>query len=107
MLPAPAQIVDTGVDLTHPDIAANLWVNPGEIPGNGIDDDGNGEAVGARRLTILTCLPKQVAVIWALACSCAGTEHCKFLQSSSHSATASVAWLICYMCKAPFSVYGI
>ncbi len=35
-------VVDTGVDYTHPDLAANIWVNPGEIPGNGIDDDGNG-----------------------------------------------------------------
>jgi subtilisin family serine protease len=34
--------VDTGADLTHPDLAANIWVNPGEIPGNHIDDDGNG-----------------------------------------------------------------
>ncbi len=35
-------VLDTGVDYTHPDLAANMWVNPGEIPGNGIDDDGNG-----------------------------------------------------------------
>jgi subtilisin family serine protease len=35
-------VVDTGVDLTLPDLAANLWVNPGEVAGNGIDDDGNG-----------------------------------------------------------------
>jgi subtilisin family serine protease len=34
--------VDTGTDLTHPDLAANIWVNPNEIPGNHIDDDGNG-----------------------------------------------------------------
>jgi subtilisin family serine protease len=34
--------VDTGADLTHPDLAANIWVNPDEIPGNHIDDDGNG-----------------------------------------------------------------
>lgn len=34
--------MDTGADLSHPDLAASLWVNPGEIPGNGIDDDGNG-----------------------------------------------------------------
>lgn len=33
---------DTGVWLTHPDIANRLWVNPGEIAGNGLDDDGNG-----------------------------------------------------------------
>ena len=35
-------VIDTGVDYTHPDLAANMWVNPGEIPDNGIDDDGNG-----------------------------------------------------------------
>jgi subtilisin family serine protease len=35
-------IIDTGVDRTHPDLAANMWTNPGEIAGNGIDDDGNG-----------------------------------------------------------------
>jgi subtilisin family serine protease len=35
-------VVDSGVLITHPDLAANIWVNPGEIPGNGIDDDGNG-----------------------------------------------------------------
>jgi subtilisin family serine protease len=35
-------IIDNGVQLDHPDLAANLFVNPGEIAGNGIDDDGNG-----------------------------------------------------------------
>lgn len=35
-------VVDTGVDYTHPDLAANMWVNPGEIAGNNVDDDGNG-----------------------------------------------------------------
>ncbi len=35
-------IVDSGVSLTHPDLAPNIWTNPGEIPGNAIDDDGNG-----------------------------------------------------------------
>ena len=35
-------VVDTGVDATHPDLTHNLWVNAAEIPGNGIDDDGNG-----------------------------------------------------------------
>lgn len=34
--------VDTGVYLDHPDLAGHLWTNPGEIPGNGLDDDGNG-----------------------------------------------------------------
>ena len=35
-------VVDTGIDATHPDITANVWHNPNEIAGNGIDDDGNG-----------------------------------------------------------------
>jgi subtilisin family serine protease len=35
-------VVDTGVDYTHSDLDANIWVNTREISGNGIDDDGNG-----------------------------------------------------------------
>jgi len=35
-------VFDTGVDYTHVDLAADMWHNPGEIPGNNIDDDGNG-----------------------------------------------------------------
>jgi len=35
-------VIDTGVDASHPDLAPNMWVNPGEIAGNGRDDDGNG-----------------------------------------------------------------
>jgi subtilisin family serine protease len=34
--------IDTGFDYTHEDLAANAWFNSGEIPNNGIDDDGNG-----------------------------------------------------------------
>lgn len=35
-------VVDTGVDYHHTDLKANIWTNPGEIAGNGVDDDGNG-----------------------------------------------------------------
>jgi subtilisin family serine protease len=35
-------VVDSGVRYTHEDLAANMWHNPKEIPGNGIDDDGDG-----------------------------------------------------------------
>ncbi len=35
-------VIDTGIDYTHPDLAANVWTNPGEIAGNGVDDDRNG-----------------------------------------------------------------
>ncbi|MCI0486323.1 MAG: S8 family serine peptidase [Blastocatellia bacterium] len=35
-------VSDSGVDIDHPDLAASIYVNEGEIPGNGIDDDKNG-----------------------------------------------------------------
>src|SRR5262245_58833693 len=34
--------IDTGVNYFHPDLAANMWRNPNEVPGNGVDDDANG-----------------------------------------------------------------
>ncbi len=35
-------VIDTGIDLNHPDLADKVWVNTGETPSNGLDDDGNG-----------------------------------------------------------------
>lgn len=35
-------IIDAGFDISHEDLIDNLWINQGEIPDNGIDDDGNG-----------------------------------------------------------------
>ncbi|HEX7862369.1 MAG TPA: Ig-like domain-containing protein [Verrucomicrobiae bacterium] len=35
-------VIDTGIDYLHEDLEENLWVNRGEIPGNGLDDDANG-----------------------------------------------------------------
>ncbi len=35
-------LIDTGVDTSHEDLGEHIWVNSGEIPGNGVDDDGNG-----------------------------------------------------------------
>ncbi|MGH2787471.1 MAG: S8 family peptidase [Actinomycetota bacterium] len=35
-------VLDTGVDITHPDLDANIWTNDDEVPANGIDDDLNG-----------------------------------------------------------------
>lgn len=35
-------VIDTGVDYSHLDLRNNIWINTAEIPGNGIDDDGNG-----------------------------------------------------------------
>ena len=36
------QVIDTGIDMEHPDLQNNIWKNPGEICGNGVDDDDNG-----------------------------------------------------------------
>ena len=35
-------VIDSGIELNHPDLKNNLFTNPGEIPSNGVDDDGNG-----------------------------------------------------------------
>ncbi|MFC1617298.1 S8 family peptidase [Candidatus Margulisiibacteriota bacterium] len=35
-------VIDTGIDYNHEDLANNIWINTGEIPDNGIDDDNNG-----------------------------------------------------------------
>ncbi|MFM8892450.1 MAG: S8 family peptidase, partial [Planctomycetia bacterium] len=35
-------VIDSGVDFNHPDLAANMWRNPGETAGDGVDNDGNG-----------------------------------------------------------------
>eukprot|EP00933_Yihiella_yeosuensis_P012493 TRINITY_DN1211_c0_g1_i4.p1 TRINITY_DN1211_c0_g1~~TRINITY_DN1211_c0_g1_i4.p1 ORF type:complete len:1508 (+),score=342.80 TRINITY_DN1211_c0_g1_i4:80-4603(+) len=40
--PITVAVIDTGIDYTHEDLKDQMWVNPGEIPDNGIDDDGNG-----------------------------------------------------------------
>jgi subtilisin family serine protease len=40
--PVIVAVLDSGIDTLHEDLKANLWVNEGEIPGNGMDDDGNG-----------------------------------------------------------------
>src|SRR5207249_350978 len=35
-------IVDEGLDFNHPDLAANIWTNPGEVAGDGVDNDADG-----------------------------------------------------------------
>lgn len=35
-------LIDTGVDIGHPELTGSIWTNQGEIPGDGIDNDGNG-----------------------------------------------------------------
>lgn len=40
--PVLVAVLDTGIDLGHPQLRSRLWTNPGEIAGNGTDDDRNG-----------------------------------------------------------------
>lgn len=40
--PVIVAVIDTGLDLNNPEFAGRIWVNPGEIPGNRRDDDGDG-----------------------------------------------------------------
>lgn len=52
-------VVDDAVDITHPDLSPVLWVNTGEIPGNGIDDDGNGYVDDRNGVNVATSTPSQ------------------------------------------------
>ncbi len=53
-------IHDTGVDYTHPDLMDNIWENINEIPGNGIDDDGNGYIDDIRGWDFVSVEPSEV-----------------------------------------------
>jgi len=47
-------VIDTGVDYTHPDLAANIWQNPGDCNADGLDNDGNGYADDCHGINVLT-----------------------------------------------------
>ncbi|MFN3918525.1 MAG: S8 family serine peptidase [Flavobacteriales bacterium] len=52
-------VVDDAVDIDHPDLMPIRWVNTGEIPGNGIDDDGNGYIDDVHGANVATSTPSQ------------------------------------------------
>lgn len=55
-------IIDTGVDMNHRDLISNIFINPGEIRGNNIDDDNNGyidDILGWRRHTRSLGIPRR------------------------------------------------
>jgi subtilisin family serine protease len=49
-------VIDEGVDISHPDLATNIWTNPGEIAGNGVDDDGDGKIDDVHGWDFSTCI---------------------------------------------------
>jgi len=53
----PVAVIDSGIDLTHPDLKYRLWVNPGEIAGNKKDDDHNGLVDDVNGASFVTKLP--------------------------------------------------
>jgi subtilisin family serine protease len=52
-------IVDSGIKLDHPDLAPNAWTNFAEVPGNGVDDDGNGYVDDVHGVDLTTTKPGQ------------------------------------------------
>ena len=63
-------LVDSGIALTHPDLASKVWVNQGEIPGNGLDDDHNGKVDDVngwhffQQWTPDGYIPTENAIVW-------------------------------------------
>jgi subtilisin family serine protease len=53
--PIVVAVVDSGIDINHPDLKQNIWVNAGEIPGNNIDDDNNGYIDDVNGYDVSTC----------------------------------------------------
>ncbi len=49
-----AVVIDTGIDYNHPDLVDNIWQNPSEIAGNGVDDDNNGYIDDIRGINAIT-----------------------------------------------------
>lgn len=66
-------VIDEGVKYNHPDLAANMWVNKGEIPGNGIDDDGNGYIDDIHGYNFVT---NNAAISWNLSGDSGHGTHC-------------------------------
>jgi serine protease len=47
-------VIDSGIDYTHPDLINNIWINPNEIPNNGVDDDNNGYIDDIHGVNVIT-----------------------------------------------------
>jgi serine protease len=109
-------IIDTGIDYTHPDLVNNMWTNPGEIPNNGEDDDGNGYIDDVHGINTITGSgdpmddnghgTMQAGVIGAEAnngIGIAGVMHnvsliaCKFLDKTGAGVTADVIKCLDYV----------
>jgi subtilisin family serine protease len=48
-------VIDTGIDYTHSELVGKIWINPLEVPNNGVDDDNNGYIDDIRGWDFTTC----------------------------------------------------
>jgi subtilisin family serine protease len=96
-------MVDTGFDYFHPDLAQNLWSNPGEIPNNGKDDDNNGVLLSTRYSValrvVISCgqhakvhlLLHCCQVLWTM---CTASTSSRGRQAATHMMTTGTAPLL-------------
>ncbi|WP_440056239.1 S8 family serine peptidase [Pseudoalteromonas sp. T1lg65] len=109
-------VIDTGVDYNHPDLAANAWRNPGEIAGDGIDNDNNGYVDDVYGINAITGtgdpmddqghgshVSGTIGAAANNATGVAGVNHevsivgCKFLSASGSGTTSDAIECIDYM----------
>ena len=109
-------VIDTGVDYSHPDLAANMWTNPNEIAGDGIDNDNNGYIDDVHGINAVTNsgdpmddqghgthVSGTIGASGNNANGVAGVNHnvsivgCKFLQASGSGSTSDAIKCIDYM----------
>ncbi len=60
--PIVVAVIDSGVNYDHPDLKDRMWRNPGEIPGNGIDDDGNGYIDDVHGIDLVSCYKNNIVI---------------------------------------------
>jgi hypothetical protein len=79
-------VIDSGFDITHPDLVNRLWINTKEVPNNGIDDDGNGVCVCA-------CMCVASTMVCARAENACGWYVCRFVGGPSQQRLGCCALL--------------
>ncbi|MHB0981352.1 MAG: hypothetical protein ACYC5Q_15015 [Thermoleophilia bacterium] len=64
--PVTVAVIDSGIDQNHPDLLNSLWRNPGEIAGNGVDDDANGYVDDVTGYNLAGISQTYINAVWTL-----------------------------------------